>query len=105
MASLAIWGPIYWNFFHTMAATYPHAPTLQDRVAAMQFFSLIPQLVPCPACRVDSTEYLRQHVKWSDVSSRTNLFIFFWKFHNHVNAKLGKATFSLADAKKKFLFQ
>lgn len=105
MTSISVWGPIYWNFFHTMAANYPHIPSLHDKIAAMQLFSLIPQLVPCERCRFDSGEFLRSNIKWSDVASRTSLFSFFWRFHNHVNVKLGKPLFSLEDAKRKFMFK
>ena len=95
-----IWGPVYWNFLHTMSMRYPNEPTSEDAVAMLQFFSILPQLIPCISCRTHAATFFNKYAGDLEtvVSSRYNLFFFFWAFHNAVNQRLNKSHMSLEEA-------
>ena len=61
-------------------------------------------MLPCENCANHATAYIEsKHHELDDiVSSRSNLFKFFWEFHNTVNRRLGKSDVSLADAYAQF---
>jgi len=80
------WGPIFWNFLHTLSATYPKYPSREDKICMMQFFSILPNILPCKLCKDHCRSFLENNSRYfsTAVLSQENLFEFFWAFHNHV---------------------
>jgi cytidine deaminase len=91
---------------HTTAAHYPDRPAAEMKSAMRNFIVGIPIFLPCAACRKHAMTYLEARQNQFDwaVASRTNLFEFFWAFHNHVNADTGKEQMSLAQAASEYHF-
>lgn len=98
-----VWGPTAWFFFHTSAAHYPLNPSMIWKQRTKQFIQGIPVMLPCENCMKHATAFIESYTEEqlnNVVSSRENLFKFFWNFHNTVNKRLGKGTLSLENAKK-----
>lgn len=101
-----VWGPVMWSFLHLTAASYPHHPELHLKNNMKSFILSIPSFIQCGPCAEDSHRYITSRKKLIDsyVSSKKNLFIFFWEFHNYVNLKLGKPQIQLEAAWNKYYF-
>ena len=97
-----IWGPIYWTYLHTQAKLYPNEPTVNERIAMNTFINILPKLLPCPMCTYHAQTYINNHSAeiWEVTSCRASLFVFFWAFHNAVNARLNKRIMPLLEASK-----
>ena len=103
-ANPEVWGPAFWFSLHNGALRYPiqASPTWKER---MKHFILgIPVMVPCEKCSDHATAHLESNYYRMDeiVSSRNNLFEFFWEFHNFVNERLNKPKMSLDNAYKMY---
>lgn len=42
-----------WNLLHTMAATYPEKPSIQQTENVKSFFNVLSQVYPCEPCAKD----------------------------------------------------
>ena len=81
------WGPMLWNFMHTMAANYPAKPTLQDKESAKQFFISLKKLLPCEVCRDHYTSLLLRNPPQIGTSESLQMWVL-W-LHNEINRRLG----------------
>jgi len=101
-----VWGPAMWNFLHLTAASYPHHPDAHLKNNMKNFILSIPSFIQCGPCAEDAHRYIIVRKKLMDnyVSSKKNLFIFFWEFHNFVNLKLRKPQIELEMAWNKYYF-
>lgn len=81
------WGPMLWNFMHTMAANYPAKPTLQDKESAKQFFISLKKLLPCEVCRDHYTSLLLRNPPQIGTSESLQIWVL-W-LHNEINRRLG----------------
>ena len=87
------WGPLGWHWLHSLAICYPVTPTENDReVLHRRLWSFI-QTIPCIECQQHSIDYIRQNPV--NASGGHSLQLWVWKFHNAVNARLGKPFMSL----------
>lgn len=86
------WGPFYWYFFHSTAHSYPHAPYEAEMRAMRSFILAVPYMLPCASCREHASGYLYGNARDVDVAvrGRSELVHFWYRFHNWVNARLGK---------------
>lgn len=87
------WGPVYWNFLHRFAATYPCRPTAAQRRRARNIVRDVSSMLPCPECRTHFVDLRRRSPP--DCSSRASLCRWMWAAHNDVNRRLGKPEMSL----------
>ena len=86
---------------HAASLSYPQVPTDADRDSMYRFLYAISGVLPCPKCRVDFKNYLREHLPTRDadaLASRDQCVEFVIHAHNHVNAKLGKPTLEMHKA-------
>lgn len=86
-------GPGTWNVIHTMA--YDAKTTIKKNNFIEFMKEIISKKFPCPVCREHCVEYIRDHPleEYLDVTTNetsTGLFLWTWKFHNAVNARLDK---------------
>ena len=89
--SISIWGPAAWSFLHTAAFAYgtdPEKPTAEEKKHAMQFFTVLPYMLPCSICRAHYLEHIKKHPP--NVTNRDSLSRWVVKIHNIVNANSGK---------------
>ena len=95
-----IWGPSFWFTLHNGSLRYAlkPSPILKERMK--QFVLNIPIMIPCEKCADHAQFYIESHYDKIDeiVSSKSNLFEFFWKFHNEVNSRLNKQQITLQKA-------
>lgn len=84
----SVWGPIGWRWVHHEARSYPRQPTRADAVRAFtRYWNFISRL-PCSECRAHAIAYFTRNPP--ALSSGPALEIWAWRFHNAVNARLGK---------------
>jgi len=100
------WGPKLWFSFHNGAAKYPSNPSPIIKNNMKNFILGIPVILPCEKCKEHANQFIESNYNNLDkiVSSRDNLFKFFFDFHNHVNRNTNKPEMSYEDAKKLYNF-
>ena len=87
-ASKKQWGPKKWDRLHKIAIGYPRRPSPADaRVAYRSIWALVVNL-PCAECREHAARYVTRNPP--DLANTETLQIWAWRFHNAVNARLGK---------------
>ncbi|KAI1630751.1 ERV/ALR sulfhydryl oxidase domain-containing protein [Biscogniauxia mediterranea] len=80
-----------WTLLHSIAATYPKAPSPAEQSDLKTFMVLFSKLYPCWVCAEDFQAYMaKEKIR---VGSRDDFGLWLCQAHNAVNTKLGKATF------------
>lgn len=99
-----IWGPYYWYVFHNLASNYVENPSIETKFHLKNFILSIPFILPCSICSNHAKLFLEKNNSLLDhsVSSKNNLMLFFYFFHNYVNKNTQKMNLSLEDFKKKY---
>ena len=85
---LAVEGPKKWNALHLTAINYPSQATRADRERGRRALWRIVTTLSCPNCVRHATSYFARFPP--DLSGSEGLQIWVWRFHNSVNARLGK---------------
>lgn len=80
-----------WTLLHSIAATYPPAPTPTEQNDLKSFMSLFAKLYPCWVCAEDFQQYIKKEEP--KTGSRDEFGNWLCEAHNEVNRKLGKPTF------------
>jgi Erv1 / Alr family len=97
-----IWGPYYWNTLHFIAATYDNNPNQSVRSVMKNFIQSLPVFLPCKECQDNALNFIKTKNLDVVVSTRKELFNFFFNFHNRVNERLNKPTMKIEDALKQY---
>ncbi|KAH8645663.1 FAD dependent sulfhydryl oxidase [Xylariales sp. PMI_506] len=80
-----------WTLLHSIAATYPTAPSVREQSDLKTFMGLFSRLYPCWVCAEDFQTYIeKEQIR---VGSRNEFGQWLCEAHNAVNVKLGKTTF------------
>ncbi|CAJ2508581.1 Uu.00g136070.m01.CDS01 [Anthostomella pinea] len=80
-----------WTLLHSIAATYPKAPSHTQQSNLKSFMGLFSRLYPCWVCAEDFESYMeKEKIR---VGSRDEFGKWLCEAHNAVNTKLGKDTF------------
>ena len=100
-ANPKVWGPPYWYSLHNSAAHYPinASPLVKQRMKGR--ILAIPYEISCRTCQPHASAYIETISEGeldSIVSGRDNLFKFYVDFHNSVNVRLGKPTWTYEQA-------
>lgn len=85
----AIWGPKFWLAIHSLALMSPRTPT-------NAFLSCLPYMLPCKECR----GHARRYVDLTRDRPRADFFASTVEFHNAVNQRLGKRTWTVDEARR-----
>lgn len=80
-----------WTFLHSVAATYPEAPTPTQQNDLKSFMGLFAKLYPCWVCAEDFQKYIKKEEP--KVRSQDEFGNWLCEAHNEVNRKLGKPVF------------
>ena len=83
-----LWGPSTWYLLHVLSYTFEE----KQRKQYERFFNTFKDLIPCPKCREDYNNYIKN--KKPDFSSKENFIKWISDVHNHVNQKLGKRVYN-----------
>lgn len=83
-----------WNLLHTIATYYPDNPTIEQKMAMIQFIKGLAEFYPCGICRSDFYSSISTTDFSNVVLNRESLSIFICNLHNEVNTKLNKPLFS-----------
>ena len=99
----SIWGPSFWYTLHNSALQFPIDPTPFASQTMLNFILALPWILPCSNCSEHAKQFLSAYPDLREaVSSRDNIFKFFWDFHNHVNVNTGKKPITFSDAFTKY---
>lgn len=95
------WGPSFWFFLHMSALTYKDQPTFTEQGRMRQFIETFHILLPTTIAQHAAYNYTtrrRENVQWACLN-KTNLFYFWYTFHNHINKLIGKEELSFERVK------
>lgn len=99
-----VFGPGVWWAIHSMAY---RARDANKKIEFRNFMHTMRDTLPCIDCRKHCTEYILENPieKWfyyndEDTGEPIGCFYWAWRFHNTVNARLGKNPMSWEDAIK-----
>lgn len=97
-----VWGPPFWFSLHISAVYYPENPSAIVRERMKCRILAIPYEIPCATCRPHAISFIESHRDNLDkiVSSRDELGAFYVNFHNKVNERYGKPTWTYEKAFK-----
>lgn len=97
-----IWGPHFWISLHLSAAYYPLEPSNIVKERMKGRILAIPYEVPCETCRPHASAFIEANRDRLDeiVSSRHSLGKFYVDFHNKVNERYNKPTWTYEQAYK-----
>ncbi len=93
-------GPGEWNRLHSKSFK---ATTHNEQLKFIEYVKEVRDTFPCPVCKNHFTEYLKNHpieeylnvyVDVNGEKKQLGLFVWTWKFHNAVNARLNKPIMS-----------
>ncbi len=98
----ARWGPIYWNYLHTVSLEYPDKPTSNDVKNHLNLINSFMETIPCPRCRQDIKNMISQKKLYTALKNRNSLSEYLWDIHNKVNYKLGKPIIKFETFKSQY---
>jgi hypothetical protein len=79
---------------HISAHTSPVTMTRDKEEDTKQFLRHVSRQLPCSICRNHMKHYLDEHLDAQSIASRDEYVTFLNDFHNAVNRRLGKPTWS-----------
>lgn len=80
-----------WTLLHSIAATYPEAPSSKQQSDLKQFINLFGNFYPCWFCRDDFVKYTTTNEP--KVTTQEEFGRWLCDAHNEVNVKTGKPKF------------
>jgi hypothetical protein len=97
-----VWGPKFWFVLHSMAATYPAAPTEVTKRKYYDTIQNLPLFLPDAAMGDRFAALLDAHPVSPYLCSRASFVRWAWFIHNKINVRIGKPQVSLAEANEAF---
>ena len=83
------WATYSWYLFHTIAQRINPVYFKHNRKMCLGVIFSICDILPCPVCRDHAVKYLYTN-KFFNITTKQELIMFFFNFHNQVNSRLGK---------------
>jgi len=91
-----VWAIPTWIFLHTLAAAVPEERYPELRHEILRNIKALLSVLPCPDCAKHATDAMEK-IDVKHVPTKAALKQVLWKFHNSVNARLGKKQFTEAE--------
>ena len=89
-----LWAASTWAFFHGLAENIRPDFYSRNHPYLLAMVKGICANLPCPTCRMHASAYMaRVHPR--DVQTRAKFRMFLYRFHNTVNARLGKPQYPI----------
>ena len=78
---------VMWLFFHSFSFAYPDEPSEEYKIETANFLAnIIPKnITGCGSCQNDYKKYIENLNIYRVISSKTELSLFFYNLHNHIN--------------------
>jgi len=95
------WGEPTWFLFHTMAEKVKDEYFQSIRYELLNIIVLICKNLPCPDCANYASEYMKK-VDFNSISTKQDLKLMLFQFHNVVNQKKQFPLFSIVDLDSKY---
>jgi len=89
-------GRYAWGILHSMAATFPNEPTIEDKKNFAVFLQSFSKLYPCKECAKHFQQLLKE--KPIKDANRKELVFYVCDLHNVVNVQLKKPKFDCEKA-------
>ena len=103
MVSKSVWGPCVWILFHTLAHKVVSEEFNNLKADIIQYIQRICANLPCPECTQHAMEYMKQNSRRiNSITTKEHLQTFLIDFHNSVNVRKGKPTFTYQQAEDKY---
>ena len=96
-----LWGNTVWYLFHTLAYKIKDTNFNEVKNDMVYVIKTISSNLPCPDCSQDANIQLNK-VNFDNISSKEELKLLLFNFHNHVNRKLGKPNFEISQLDDKY---
>ena len=94
-----VWGPPLWHVLHAISFNYPAKPTCQDKKNYRHFICSLKFVLPCGYCRRNFRKNMKEvPLKPRNLADRRAFSRWMYRFHEHVNAMLGKTSGLSYDA-------
>jgi hypothetical protein len=92
----AIWGPMGWMTLHSVATSYPEAPTETEKQLMSSWVEMFRDTITCPYCKQHFSEMLENYRRQFPgyLSSRHEFAMFSFRAHNAVNRRLKKPIYA-----------
>lgn len=92
----AIWGPLGWMTLHSVATSYPEAPTETEKQLMGTWIEMFRDTITCPYCKHHFSEMLENYRRQFPgyLSSRHEFAMFSFRAHNAVNRRLKKPIYA-----------
>jgi len=87
------WGNNIWYLFHSLAHKIREDKFEFQKNNIIFIIKTICNTLPCPDCSKDATNMLNK-IDFNAIKNKSDLKLFFFNFHNAINAKLNKPQFS-----------
>ena len=98
MRESLIWARYTWCLFHIICEKIKPEHVVSDIIQLQEIIYSIVSILPCPECRSHGIKYLnneKKNKRYGNITSKEDLKIFMYNFHNVVNNKTGKKTFNI----------
>ena len=96
MASIQVWGPIVWTFFHVLAQKVKDENFSIIKVPLFEWIKSICKTLPCPDCSQHAT-FILNNVLIEKITTKQDFCGFLWTFHNIVNKRKQKPLFNISE--------
>ena len=96
MIKPAIWGPELWKYLHIISLNYPENPTYMDINNYNEFYKYLAFTIPCDNCKHHYKKYITNNPP--NLTSKNDLVVWTIEFHNSVNKRIGKPTYTIDEA-------
>lgn len=98
----SIWGPLYWNFLHHLAWSYPENPNAVTKRKYYDIIMNIPVFLPNASMGNKFAELLDRHPVTPYLDKRASFIRWTHYIHNKINVFLGKDEMSFLDSLEHF---
>jgi hypothetical protein len=95
------WGNITWTLFHSIGESIKEDSFLVVKDTIIDLIKIICSNLPCPDCS-EHAKILLQKSLINNMQSKLHLQEFLRQFHNKVNVRLNKETFTLEQVNEKY---
>ena len=92
-----IWGSGAWTFLHSITLNYPNNPTITIKKKYLDFFNILPEILPCDICKFNFKKHIKKHPIRFYLNSKETLCKWLVNIHNLTNIDNNKSTISYEE--------
>ena len=92
------WGNATWLLFHTLAAQIDESKFEKNKNLLIEIITTTCAHLPCPTCTKDASNIIKRG-NLHNIKTKSDFVEFLRQFHNIVNIKLHKKSYSAEEIK------